>query len=184
MSKHTFTWDQTNDLILEKTIGEVERFRRFLASYTKFVIVGNETTLALQEFLARRLIVNQSKNVAWLTGPMHFELQRRDGADYLESFVYDQGSPKHLCILLVDRQDSQAVERAMQFCAENFYPCLIVSKRSREENSKMDSFNFPSRVYSLVLESDSNQQFEFAASFLFDQATTPLHDAFSMKVEK
>ena len=127
MPEQKFMWASSNDSIMNHCMANIERLRRFFSSYSKFVVIGSINTLQLQELLATNLLFS-SKPVAWMTGGVYSRLLTRDKEDVLESFVHDQGSPNHLVVILSDSQNCREVERAVQFCAENFYPCLIISR--------------------------------------------------------
>ena len=183
-------WASSNDSIMNHCMANIERLRRFFSSYSKFVVIGSINTLQLQELLATNLLFS-SKPVAWMTGGVYSRLLTRDKEDVLESFVHDQGSPNHLVVILSDSQNCREVERAVQFCAENFYPCLIISRlppptteQSETVKAQLHDFSFPSRVHGVLIGPATNSQFDFAATFLISQVFAQVSDDFRMTVER
>lgn len=170
-------WNESNDEILNETMKDLDRIRRILREYTRFTIVGTPGTGRQQEELAQALVVNMSKPVAWLTGRMQEALVARDGDDALEYYVGDQSNADTLVVVFSTNTNYRPIEKVLHYCAEHLYPCLVLS------GAEQPTFDFPSKVYELKLKG-TNAQFEFAMSFLIQQATIPDNELAYMRIEK
>lgn len=172
-------WFEKNQEPFNKALDSLRHIRRFVDSYQSVFIAGPDALDSTMAFIANKLITKRSRKVFWSSAAGCLASFREIfEEDCLESLIHDQTNVNTLVIFLCPSQKNPEIERALQYCAENFIPSLVVSATASGEPGPVSNFSFPSKVYDLVLKTDSRQTFEWLLQLIFSQAVTDKTDSF------
>lgn len=165
-------WSEHNLEAFNKAMDSLKFVRSFVDAYSHIVILAPDSMDGDVSAIAGRLVTEKSKRVFWssCTGAAS-RFREKYQEDCLESLVHDQADTKSLVVFLSFKQKDKEMERALQYCAENFIPCMVIAASPEGTPGALSGFSFPSKVFDLLFKTEDHAAFWWLVNFIFMQAS-------------